>query len=37
MLGEYDYTSGSVLVRVSHHLVPDQAAAYETALKKLAG
>lgn len=30
-LAEYDYVHGSVLVRVSHYLTPDQAAAYKTA------
>ena len=30
-LAEYDYVHGSILVRVSHNLTPDQAAAYKTA------
>jgi hypothetical protein len=33
MLGtEYDYVSGSVLLRLSQVLTPDQAAAYKKAL-----
>lgn len=31
MLSEYDYVHGTVLVRVSHYLTPDQAAGYKTA------
>ncbi|MEU7512987.1 hypothetical protein AB0B13_13395 [Streptomyces sp. NPDC042898] len=31
MLTEYDYVSGTVLVRVSHYLTPAQAADYKTA------
>ncbi|MFE5757542.1 hypothetical protein ACFQ7M_19395 [Streptomyces massasporeus] len=34
-LTEYRYLSGPVLVRVSRHLTPDQAAEYEAAVKKL--
>lgn len=34
-LAEYDYVHGSVLVRVSHYLTPDQAATYKGALDKL--
>ncbi|GHE76355.1 hypothetical protein GCM10018782_57530 [Streptomyces griseoaurantiacus] len=30
-LAEYDYVHGAVLVRVSHFLTPDQAAAYKSA------
>lgn len=31
MLAEYDYVSGTVLVRVSHYLTPNQADDYEAA------
>jgi hypothetical protein len=34
---EYDYLRGPILLRVSHNLAPDQAAAYEAALDKIAG
>lgn len=34
-LNEYDYVHGTVLVRVSHLLTPDQAAAYKTAADSL--
>ncbi len=38
MLGtEYDYVAGSVLVRVSGLLIPDQAASYQTALATILG
>lgn len=37
LFGEYDYTSGSVLVRVSTVLTPDQAKEYEAATKKVTG
>lgn len=36
-LGEYDYVSGGVLVRVSRYLTPDQAKEYETALAAIFG
>lgn len=35
-LSEYDYVSGSVVVRVSHLLTPDQAAEYKAAAARLA-
>ncbi|MET7451885.1 hypothetical protein ABZT03_08320 [Streptomyces sp. NPDC005574] len=34
-LSEYDYVDGTVLVRVSHYLTPQQAAAYKTAANGL--
>lgn len=34
-LSEYDYVHGTVLVRVSHYLTPDQAAVYKKASDKL--
>ncbi|MCQ4043865.1 hypothetical protein ACFOSC_26540 [Streptantibioticus rubrisoli] len=34
-LAEYDYQHSTVLVRVSHYLTPDQAAAYKAAADKL--
>ncbi|MFE9496992.1 hypothetical protein [Streptomyces collinus] len=34
-LAEYDYVHGTVLVRVSHYLTPQQAAAYKTAADAL--
>ena len=34
-LAEYDYVHGSILVRVSHNLTPDQAAAYKSAADSL--
>ncbi|MGX1480386.1 UNVERIFIED_CONTAM: hypothetical protein RKD50_009194 [Streptomyces canus] len=34
-LAEYDYVHGTVLVRVSHYLTPDQAAEYEVAANGL--
>lgn len=37
LLGEYDYVSGAVLVRVSRYLTPDQAKEYETALAEILG
>lgn len=37
LLGEYDYVSGAVLVRVSRYLTPDLAKEYEKALAELLG
>jgi len=34
-LAEYDYVHGTVVVRVSHYLTPEQAAGYKTAADKL--
>ena len=34
-LAEYDYVHGTVLVRVSHYLTPDQAGQYKTAADSL--
>ncbi|MFE7854072.1 hypothetical protein [Streptomyces sp. NPDC057403] len=34
-LAEYDYVHGTVLVRVSHYLTPDQAAEYKAAVATL--
>jgi hypothetical protein len=34
-LAEYDYVHGTVLVRVSHYLTPDQAAEYKVAANRL--
>jgi hypothetical protein len=34
-LAEYDYVHGSVLVRVSHYLTPEQAAQYESAARTI--
>ena len=35
MLAEYDYVHGTILVRVSHYLTPDQAGVYKTAVDGL--
>ncbi|MBV9026594.1 MAG: hypothetical protein JO362_22990 [Streptomycetaceae bacterium] len=35
MFSEYDYVHGTVLIRVSHYLTPDQAKEYETAVNKV--
>lgn len=35
MFNEYDYLAGNIVLRVSSELTPDQAAAYEAALKKI--
>lgn len=35
MLAEYDFVSGTVLIRVSHYLTPTQAADYKAAAAAL--
>ena len=35
MFAEYDYVRGDIVLRLSHFLTPDQAAAYKAALDKL--
>jgi hypothetical protein len=35
MASEYDYVQGDVLIRVSHYLMPADAAQYEAALKRI--